>query len=137
VIVAVLPWLDEVEKWADDAYSVRGAWIPSKMLKGGGRTGLRVGGAAVAPNDFENLFVYTRLAAWGRIPVGAAELRGDLATSYIVNSDDGFGQQFTAYLDLGAALTGTSGRPGAFIRIPLDGDAREALDVSIGLMARF
>ena len=137
VIVGVLPWLNEVEKWADHAYSVRGAWIPSTALKRGGRAGFRVGGAAVAPDDFENLFVYARVAAWGRVPVGVAELRADVATSYAVNSDDGFGQQFTAYLDLGAAFAEASGRPGVFLRIPLDGDAREALNLSIGLMARF
>jgi hypothetical protein len=61
----------------------------------------------------------------------------DLGTSYAVNDDDGFGEQFTAYLTLGAALSEASGHPGLFVRIPLDGDARSVLDLSIGLSAQF
>lgn len=136
-IVGGLPWLDEIEKWSDDAISLRGAWIPSRALDGGGLLGLRLGGAAVTPNEFDNLLVFARVAGWGRFPVGTAEVRADLTTSYYVNGDDGFGEQFVAYLNLGAALPESSGHPGLFIRIPLDGDARDALDLSIGLSARF
>lgn len=137
VIIGVLPWLDEMEKWGDDAISVRGAWIPSKALANGGQVGLRLGGAAITPNEFENLWVFTRVAGWGRVPVGTSELRADLSTSYYVNGDDGFGQQFTAYMNLGATLSEASGAPGVFIRVPLDGDARDVLDLSIGLRMQF
>ncbi len=136
VLVGALPWLGELEKWGD-AFSVRGAALPSRTLESGGRLGLRLGGAAVAPEDLENLFVYARVGGWGRFPVGRAELRADLGTSYAVNDDDGFEEQFTAYLDLGATMLEAGGRPGFFIRIPLDGDARGVLDFSIGISARF
>lgn len=136
VLVGALPWLDEMEKWNGDVISIRGAWTPSRALDGGGRLGVRLGGAAVTPNEFENLWVYVRAAGWGSLPVGTAKLRADLATSYYV-SDDGFGRQFTAYLNLGATLSEASGHPGLFIRVPLDRDARDVLDLSVGLSARF
>lgn len=129
--------MNEHEKWSDDAFSARGAVIPTWPLESGGQLGLRLGAAAVAPNDLENLFVYTRIDGWGRFPVGSGQLRADLETSYAVNNDDGFGRQFTAYLDLGAGLPHLSGSPGLFIRVPLDGDARRVLDLSIGISARF
>lgn len=137
VLVGALPWLDELEKWSDGAISVRGAWIPARVLERGGKVGLRLGGAAVTGDDFEDLLVFARVAGWGTFPVGTAELRADLATSYYVNGDDGFGQQFMAYLNLGAALPEVSGHPGLFVRVPIDGDARDLLDFSIGLTARF
>lgn len=136
VVVGVLPYLEEFEKWGDDAFSVRGAWTPFRPI-GGGQLGLRLGGAAVAPIDLVNVFVYARAAGWGRFPAGNAELRADLETSYLVNDDHGFGERFIAYLNLGAALSGAGGHPGLFIRIPLDADARDVLDFSIGLTARF
>ena len=125
------------EKWGDDAFSVRGAYLPSTLLEGGGRLGLSLGGSAAMPTDFENLFVYTRVAGWGRFPTETAELRADLGISYDVTNDDGFGEQVTSYVDLGAALTEASGRPGLFLRIPLDGDARDAMDFSIGFRVQF
>ena len=137
VILVALPWLSEFEKWADDAFSARGAWIPSWPLDGGGRLGLRLGGAAVAPTDLENLYVYARLAGWGRVPVRGIELRADVDASYLVTSDDGFGRQFTSYMALGAQLTDSPRQPMIFIRVPLDGDAREILDLSVGMALRF
>jgi hypothetical protein len=137
LLLLALPWLNEIEKWDEDTFSARGAWIPTRALDGGGQVGMRVGGAAVAPTDFENLHVYTRIAGWARIPVGRVEVRADLDTSYNVTSDDGFGQQFTSYLTLGAGLTQSSGRPLVFLRLPLDGDAREVLDLSVGMAVLF
>jgi hypothetical protein len=137
VLVGALPWLNELEKWGEDGLSVRGAWIPSRPLDSGGRLGLRLGGAAVTPNDFENLYVYARIAGWGQFPVGSAALRADLGTSYNVTSDDGFGQQFTAYLDLGVELPESSRQPMIFLRLPLDGEARQVLDFSLGWRMRF
>jgi len=63
--------------------------------------------------------------------------RADLGTSYSITDDDGFGRQFTSYLTLGAGLPEASGQPGLFIRVPLERDARQVLDLSIGLSARF
>lgn len=137
VLIGALPWLDELEKWVEDAVAVRGGVMPAWPLASGGQVGLRLGGAAIAPTDWENLHVYARAAGWGRVPTGRAELRADLGTSYSVTDDDGFGRQFTSYLTLGAGLPEVSGHPGMFIRIPLDGDARQVLDLSIGLSARF
>ena len=137
VIVGALPWLNEREKWSDDAVSFRGAWIPSRALENGSRVGLRLGGSAVMPTDFENLFVYARAAGWGSVPAGSAELRADLNVSYDVTGDDGFGQQFTSYLDLGVALQQAAEGSTLFLRVPLDGDARDALDFSLGWRLRF
>jgi hypothetical protein len=66
-----------------------------------------------------------------------SDLKADLATSYLLTSDDGFGRQFTAYVDLGATLPDISAKPGVFIRIPLDGDGRDVHDLSIGLSFGF
>jgi hypothetical protein len=55
----------------------------------------------------------------------------------MVTSDDGFGDQFTAYLDLGVSLTGVSAQPGLFLRVPLDGDGRQVHDLSLGVSVRF
>lgn len=136
-LVGALPRLDEPEKWGNEAFSARGAVIPSWPLENGGQLGLRLGGAAVVRTNFENLLVFGRAAGWGRFPVGSAELRADLGTSYAVNDDDGFGEQLTAYLDLGWNMREVSGQPGLFLRVPLDGDARQVLDFSIGVSARF
>ena len=135
--VGIAPWLNEPEKWIEDSFSVRGGWIPSRPLEGGGRLGLRLGGSAAVPTELDNLFLYARAAGWGRFPVGTAELRADLETSYYVNGDDGFGQQFTSYLHLGLQFMETPGRPLAFLRVPLDGDAGRFLDVSVGVGIRF
>lgn len=137
VLVGALPWLNELEKWSDDVVSFRGAWIPSRPLEDGGRVGLRLGGAAVMPTDFENLFVYARVAGWGSVPAGSTELRADLNVSYDVTGDDGFGQQFTSYLDLGVALQQAAEGSTLFLRVPLDGDARDALDLSVGWRLQF
>lgn len=137
VVVGAFPWLNELEKWSDDAVSFRGAWIPSRALEDGGRVGLRLGGAAIMPTDFENLFVYARVAGWGSVPAGSTELRADLNVSYDVTGDDGFGQQFTSYLDLGVALQRTPEGSTLFLRVPLDGDARDALDLSVGWRLQF
>jgi hypothetical protein len=137
VLVGVLPWLGELEKWIEDSISLAGAVLPSWPLSSGGQLGLRLGGAAIMPTGFDNLNVDARVAGWAHLPMAAAEFRADLATSYMVTSDDGFGEQFTAYLDLGATLTEMSGRPGVFIRPPLDGDGRRVHDLSIGLSAAF
>jgi hypothetical protein len=137
MLVGVLPWLGELEKWIEDSLSLAGAVLPSWPLSSGGQLGLRLGGAAIVPTGFDNLNIDARAAGWVRLPMAAAEFEADLATSYMITSDDGFGQQFTAYLDLGATLTDTSGRPGLFIRIPLDGDGRQVHDLSLGVSAAF
>jgi hypothetical protein len=72
VVVLALPWLHLPEKWGDDVFSVRGAWIPSQPLESGGRIGLRLGGAALVPDGFDNLHVFARAAGWGRLPVGGS-----------------------------------------------------------------
>lgn len=135
VLVAAVPSLDTPETWIEDGFSVSGAVLPSTMWSGGGKLGFRFGGAALVPTDLENLFVFVRPAAWARFPLERAELRVDLTTSYDLTGDDGFGQQFSAYVGLGAQLSDVSGRPGLFIRLPLDADAREVLDLSIGFSA--
>jgi hypothetical protein len=137
VLVGLLPWLGELEKWLEETVSLRAAVLPSWPLSNGGRLGLRLGGAAILPNGFDNLNVDARVAGWARLRMASAELGADLATSYMVTSDDGFGEQFTAYLALGATLVESSGAPGVFIRIPLDGDGRRVHDLSIGLSVRF
>lgn len=137
VLVGALPWLNELEKWSDDAVSFRGAWIPSRSLDEGRRVGLRLGGSAVMPTDFENLFVFARAAGWGSISAGGTELRVDLNVSYDVTGDDGFGEQFTSYIDLGVALQQAAKGSTLFLRVPLDGDARDVLDLSVGWRIRF
>jgi hypothetical protein len=137
VVVLALPWLHLPEKWGDDVFSVRGAWIPSQPLESGGRIGLRLGGAALVPDGFDNLHVFARAAGWGRLPVGEAELIADLESTYAVNSDDGFGEQFTAYLAVGVQLAASSDGPTLFLRVPMDGDANDVLDLSAGVSVLF
>ena len=136
-VVGSLPWLSVPEKWMEDAFSARGAWIPSKRLENGGQIGLRVGATALMPTGLENLWVLTRLAGWGRFALGSAELRADLDTSYHLTGDDGFGQQFTSYLALGIGFKESATKPTIFLRLPLDGDARRWLDYSIGVSMVF
>jgi hypothetical protein len=137
ILVGGLPWLGDRDKWLEETFSVGGAVLPSRQVGSGGEVGLRLGGEAMVPTDFDNLWLDARAAGWGRVPVGRAELEADLTFSYLITSDDGFGRQSTAYLDLGASLTEEPGRPGVFFRIPLDGDSRDVLDLSIGVSARF
>jgi hypothetical protein len=137
LLVGVLPWLGELEKWVDDNITVSGAILPSWRLSDAGRIGLRLGGAAFVATGFENLNVDARVAGWVRVPTATAALRAEVATSYMVTSDDGFGDQFTAYLDLGVSLTGVSAQPGLFLRVPLDGDGRQVHDLSLGVSVRF
>lgn len=129
--------LDRIEEWVDDSFGVRAALTPSWDYGEGRRLGLRLGVGAAAPDDFDDVNVYLRPGVWGIIRSGSLDLRGDLATSYFLNSDDGFGEQFTAYLDLGVDLVERSGRPGFFVRIPLDGDTRDLLNLSVGARVRF
>jgi hypothetical protein len=58
-------------------------------------------------------------------------------TTYAVNSDDGFGEQFTAYLAVGVQLAGSSDGPTLFLRVPMDGDANDVLDLSAGVSVLF
>lgn len=129
--------LDRPEDWLDEVVGVRGGVTPSWDRGEGRRIGIRVAGAAVAPDNFDDLNVYLRPGVWGSLRSGDLDFRGDLSTSYFLNSDDGFGQQFTAYLDLGVDLLETSGRPGFYLRVPLDGDTRELLNLSLGGRVRF
>jgi hypothetical protein len=136
VLVGALPWRGEREKWVDDSYAVTGAFQPWWPVSQG-RLGLRFGGAAFVPTDFDQLNVDARVAGWANVRAGSAALKADLATSYMVTSDDGFGSQFSAYLDLGAALVETPARPGLFLRIPLDGESRDLHDLSMGVEVGF
>lgn len=133
LLIMALPWLDEPEKWNEDTFALRGAWTPARSLDSGGRLGLRLGGSAVFPNDLDNLYLFARMAGWASIPVGDGSLRGDLATSYVINGDDGFGDQVTGYLAIEGRLDDRAGQPALFVRLPLFGDARDALDLSIGI----
>lgn len=137
VLVGVLPWLGELEKWIEDSFAVSAATLPSWSFADSGLLGLRLGGAAIVSNGFGNLNVDARVAGWLRVPAGGAELSAELATSYMVTSDDGFGEQFTAYLDLGAALVQSARRPMIFLRVPLDGDGRQIHDLSVGFAIGF
>ena len=136
VLIGVLQAQDEPELWAEDVMSVNGGIIPTWQLSNDARVGVRVGGALLAPDDLGDLWVYARGAAWGSAQAGAAELRGDLVTSYFVNSDDGFDRQFRMYLDARAGLPDAPGRPGIFFRLPIDREARDAMDFAAGLSAR-
>jgi hypothetical protein len=136
ILVGVLPNLDEPELWSEDVMSVRGGILPTVQISEQARVGLRVGGALVAPNDLGNVWVYGRGGAWMSARVGAAELRGDVLSSYFINSDDGFDRQFKMYLEARAALPEAPGGLGVVLRLPLDGQARDVLDFSVGLSAR-
>lgn len=129
--------LDRPEEWLDDVFGLRAGLTPTWENGEGRAVGLRLGVAAAAPDDFDDVNVYLRPGVWGSVRSGDLDFRGDLATSYFLNSDDGFGQQFTAYLDLGVDLVEQSGRPGFFLRLPLDGDTRELLDLSVGARVLF
>jgi len=136
VLVGLLPSEDEPELWAEDVMSVRGGIIPSFQVSPQAVVGVRIGWALLAPNDFEDLWVYGRGALWGSTEAGPAELRADLVTSYFINSDNEFADKFRMYLDAGAALPDIPAAPGIVFRLPLDEEAREALDFSVGLTAR-
>lgn len=136
-IVGLFAWLDDPGKWFDDTVALRGEFLPGRDLDDGGRIGLRLGTYLLAPTDVDNLNAYLRLGGWGRFPTDGAEFRADLGSTYLVNSDDGFGSQFTAHLSLQAALTEGTGRPGLFVRVPLDGDSRDLLDLSVGVRVQF
>jgi hypothetical protein len=136
VLIGLLPNEDEPELWSEDVMSVRGGIIPSWRLAPQAVVGVRIGGAMVAPTDLENLWIYGRGALWASATPGAAELRADLVTSYFINSDDGFAEQFRMYLDARAGLPGVPAAPGIVFRLPLDEEARDALDFSVGLTAR-
>ena len=100
------------------------------------RGGVRLGGALLAPDDLEDLWIYARGAAWASARAGAGELRGDLVTSYFLNSDDGFDRKFRLYVDARAGLPDMPGRPGVYLRLPLDREARDAMDLAAGLSVR-
>jgi hypothetical protein len=136
VLIAVLPNEDEPELWAEDIMSVRGGITPFVQLSEEARVGLRVGGALLAPDDLGDLWLYGRGAVWGSTRLSDAELRGDLVTSYFINSSEGFAEQLRMYLDARAGLPEAPGRPAVFLRLPVDGEARDALDFSVGLSAR-
>jgi hypothetical protein len=136
VLIGLLPNEDEPELWAEDVMSVRGGIMPSLQLSEMARVGVRVGGALVAPTDFEDLWVYGRGGIWGSTTVGAAELRADLVTSYFINSDEEFADVFRMYLDARAGLPDLPAAPGLYFRLPLDEQARDALDFAVGLTAR-
>jgi hypothetical protein len=136
ILIGVLSNEEEPERWTEDIMSVRGGIMPSVQLSEQARVGLRIGGALVAPDDLENLWVYGRGAVWGSTMVSAAELRGDLVTSFFINSSDGFAERFRMYLDARAGLPEMPGRPAVFLRLPIDTEARDALDFAIGLSAR-
>ena len=136
VLVGALPTEDEPELWAEDVLSVRGGIIPTLQLSERARVGVRVGASLVAPDDIGDLWIYARGAPWVSAIVGAAELRGDLVTSYFVNSEEGFAEQFRMYLDARASLSDVPGRPGVFFRLPLDEEGQDAVDFSAGVSAR-
>jgi hypothetical protein len=136
VLVGLLPNEDEPELWAEDVMSVRGGIIPSLRLSPQAVVGARIGGALLVPTDFDDLWVYGRGALWGSTAAGPAELRADLVTSYFLNSDDAFADKLRMYLDARAGLPDVPAAPGIFFRLPLDEEAREALDFSVGLTAR-
>lgn len=137
VLIGALPWTGEWEKWADDSFSVGGGFLPSWRLSGAARMGLRIGGAAIVTTGLDNMNVDLRPAVWVRVATGAAELRTELATTYMLTNDDGFAEQTTAYLDLGLTLSQVRFRPGVFVRVPLDGDTREFHQASVGLSLGF
>jgi hypothetical protein len=133
-----LPLLDEEEAWAPDVFSFRGGFVPAWQLSEGVTVGMRLGGALAIPTDFETLWLYARPTAWGRVSTGTVELRADLATSYFANSEGAsLDEKSVAYLDLRAAVAEAPGRPELFVRLPLDGQARAALDFAVGLAVRF
>jgi len=137
LLIMALPRLDEEEAWAEDVMSARGAWVPSWPISGSARAGVRLGGAIALPTDFDDWWIYARPAGWIRAVVGSAEIRADVLGSYLSNGRGTFAELSTAYLDLGASLPDLFGRPGVFVRLPLDTDARDAIDFSVGVYAHF
>lgn len=127
---------DEPEVWSTDGLGLSGAVTPSWPVSGGGRLGVRLGGNA-ARTETDGLILFGRAAGWGRFPLGSAELRADLSSSFLLNDDEDFGRHFTAYFTLGAEYSEIPASPGLFIRVPLDGEARRYLDFAAGLSARF
>lgn len=136
LLVMALPSFDEEEAWAEDVLSVRGAWVPSWPVSERGRAGLRLGGALAMPTEFDDMWIYVRPTGWVRFYAGTAELKADLITSYLSNGEGDLGTLSTAYLDLAAGLPGSWGHPEVFLRLPLDTDARDALDFSVGIAAQ-
>jgi hypothetical protein len=136
VLVGLLPNEDEPELWAEDVMSARGGIMPSVQLSPQAVVGVRVGGSLVVPTDFEDVWVYGRGALWGSTAAGPAELRADLVTSYLINGDDAFADKFRMYLDARAGLPDVPASPGILFRLPLDEEARQALDFTVGLTAR-
>jgi hypothetical protein len=137
LLIMALPRLDEEEAWAEEVFSARGAWVPSWAISGSAQAGLRVGGAIAVPTDFEDWWIYARPSGWIRAFVGSAELRAEVLASYLSNGQGTFAELSTAYLDVGAGLPDTFGHPGIFVRLPLDTDARDAIDLSVGVHAQF
>lgn len=136
VLIGLLQMQDEPEMWAEDVMSVTGGVMPTLQLSENARGGVRLGGALLAPDDLEDLWIYARGAAWASARAGAGELRGDLVTSYFLNSDDGFDRKFRLYVDARAGLPDMPGRPGVYLRLPLDREARDAMDLAAGLSVR-
>ncbi len=137
LVLGFFTWLNEPEKWIDELLALRGELIRSTQLDDGARLGIRVGGAAITPTEFNDVTFFGRFAGWAHFDTDGARFRVDLETNRRVTTDPGFSEGWASYLALGASLAEVMGRPGLFVRVPLGDLTRDAHGFSVGLTARF
>lgn len=131
-LLGSLPRLDRPGEWVDEFITLRGGLIRERDV-GEGKLGLRVEGAINALTEFDDGLFWLRSGVWGQARAGAASLRAELSGGWILNQDDGFGRNSFFYFDAGADFDDVPGRPGLFVRVPLDENARRLVNASFGV----
>jgi hypothetical protein len=135
--VAIIADFEHFERWTPDLWAVGASVTPERVLEGGSVIGGRGGATLAIPEegDSELLGLY---AIYARLPAGSARIGGEISGLAIVSEADlNFAERTTFFLTVTGALPESALAPELYIRLPLDDDVSEALDLVAGVRVRF
>ena len=107
-------------------------------LASGGSIGVRIGADAWIPTQEADKEVFARFGGFGRFPVGAALVGGELSGIGLLTEDDlDFGGRTLLFGTVTLGLPRAPGAPELYARLPVDGDTRAMpVDATVGVRVR-
>jgi hypothetical protein len=128
---------ERVERYWPDAWSVGASLVPWKDLGDGFVAGARLGGTVISSAtdlDGETLLTY---AGFVRFPISTTEWTASLSGIALVSEEDlGFHARTVHFGLLSISAAEVPGRPGLFIRAPVDTNLDRVLNWVVGAQAR-
>lgn len=136
----LIGWLsdpDRVDRYAEELWSVNGLFTPTRRLESG-TLGFKVGGSAMVPTGDGDAEFFGRYGVFVTQSTGTARFGAEL-TGQAILSEGGldFGERTIHQLTILAGLERSGPSPELFVRVPLDEDISDVVNVIVGLRVVF